>query len=176
MASTPLTSECSPADTLLGRAGTLPDSPTRPFIPRQKLKRPSSPLARAGRRPCRHAGWIRGRASGADHIGGGPKQRTGGLRAIFLRQRRQLAFLLNRPIRPLPSRRQLCRSHPARREAGGASRSATDKIRDGREPQDRQGARSCGTPVDYAARRRGHRISAGYGSLWHYPESTQLAG
>jgi putative ABC transport system substrate-binding protein len=31
----------------------------------------------------------------------------------------------------------------------------SDKIRDGREPQDRQGARSCGTPIDNAARRRG---------------------
>ena len=40
----------------------------------------------------------------------------------------------------LSSCRLLCRSHPTRREAGGASRPAADKIRDGPEPQDRQGA------------------------------------
>jgi putative ABC transport system substrate-binding protein len=69
--------------------------------------------------------------------------------------------------RHLSSRRQLCRSHSTRREAGRSSGAVSDKIRDGREPQDRQGARSCGTPVDHAARRRGHRISAGYDSYWH---------
>src|SRR5215471_15781306 len=56
------------------------------------------------------------------------------------------------------SRRHLCRSHPARREAGGASRPVADKIRDGREPQDRHGARSCHTPIDHAARHRGDRM------------------
>ena len=39
------------------------------------------------------------------------------------------------------------------------SRAITDKIRDGREPQDRQGARAHDTPVDHAARRRGDRVS-----------------
>jgi putative ABC transport system substrate-binding protein len=37
------------------------------------------PCARAGRRPCRHPGCIHGHASRSNHIGGGPKQRTGGL-------------------------------------------------------------------------------------------------
>jgi putative ABC transport system substrate-binding protein len=37
---------------------------------------------RAGRRPCRHVGCIRDGASRADNIGGGPKQRTGGLYRI----------------------------------------------------------------------------------------------
>jgi putative ABC transport system substrate-binding protein len=37
------------------------------------------PWARAGRRPCRHNGCILDRASRGDHIGGGQKQRTGGL-------------------------------------------------------------------------------------------------
>jgi hypothetical protein len=60
--------------------------------------------------------------------------------------------------RHLSSCRLLCRSHPTRREAGGASRPAADKIRDGPEPQDRQGARSCRTPIDTGARRRGDRI------------------
>jgi putative ABC transport system substrate-binding protein len=35
-----------------------------------------------GGRPCCHRGCIHGRASSADHIGGGPKQRTGGLSPI----------------------------------------------------------------------------------------------
>ena len=34
---------------------------------------------RAWRRPCRHTGCIHDPASSADHIGGGPKQRTGSL-------------------------------------------------------------------------------------------------
>ena len=40
------------------------------------------PWARAGRRPCRQFGCMDGPASRVDHIGGGPKQRTGGLYAI----------------------------------------------------------------------------------------------
>jgi hypothetical protein len=51
------------------------------------------PWTRGGRRPCRHAGCIHGRASRVDHIGGGPKQGTSGLFAIPLCQRRRLALL-----------------------------------------------------------------------------------
>ena len=75
--------------------------------------------------------------------------------------------LLSYGVDQVSSRRLLCRSHSARREACGATGSAADKIRDGREPQDRQGARPCHTPVDHAARRRSHRITAGYVGLWH---------
>ena len=39
-------------------------------------------------------------------------------------------------------RRGLCGSHPARREAGRSSGAVPDQVRDGREPQDRQRARS----------------------------------
>jgi putative ABC transport system substrate-binding protein len=49
-------------------------------------------------------------------------------------------------------RRHVCRSHPARREAGRSPGAVSDKIRDGREPQDRHGARACHTPIDSAAR------------------------
>jgi hypothetical protein len=42
-------------------------------------RRLADPWARAGRRPSRHAECIHDRASRVDHIGGGPKQRTGGL-------------------------------------------------------------------------------------------------
>jgi hypothetical protein len=44
---------------------------------------------------------------------------------------------------------------------------AAEKIRNGPEPQDRQDARPCRTPVDSAARRQRHRITAGYVGLWH---------
>jgi hypothetical protein len=77
--------------------------------------------------------------------------------AIWLCQSRRFALLRSRPW----SCRHLRRSHSARREAGGGARSAGDKIRDGREPQDRHGARSCDTPVDSAARGRGDRVARG---------------
>src|SRR6516162_11789042 len=46
----------------------------------------------------------------------------------FFYQRGRLALLRSRPGRHLASRRDLRRSHSARREAGGATRSAADKI------------------------------------------------
>ena len=49
--------------------------------------------------------------------------------------------------------RLLCRSHPARREAGRSPGAVADQVRDGREPQDRHGARPCHSAVDSAARR-----------------------
>ena len=57
-------------------------------------------------------------------------------------QRRRFALLRTRPSGQLSSRRHLCRSHSARREAGRSPGAVPDQIRDGREPQDRQGARS----------------------------------
>jgi putative ABC transport system substrate-binding protein len=64
-----------------------------------------------GRRPCRHAGWIHDGASCAAHNGSGPKQRTGGLCANHLCQRRRFALLRSRYGRHLSSCRLLCRSH-----------------------------------------------------------------
>src|SRR5262249_38752819 len=63
-----------------------------------------------------------------------------------------------RPGRPLSSCRLLYRSHSARRKAGRSTGAVSDQVRDGREPQDRQGARPCRTPIDSPARRRGHRM------------------
>src|SRR5215468_2191726 len=49
--------------------------------------------------------------------------------------------------------------HPdARREAGRSAGAVSGQIRDGPEPQDRQGARSCRAALDPAARRRADRI------------------
>src|SRR6516165_610570 len=56
-------------------------------------------------------------------------------------------------------RRLLCRSHSTRREAGRSPGAVSDQVRDGREQQDRQGARACGAAVDPAARRRGDRVA-----------------
>jgi hypothetical protein len=44
----------------------------------QRRRGEAQRLGSAGRRPCPPAGSIQGRASRADHIGGGPEQRTGG--------------------------------------------------------------------------------------------------
>jgi putative tryptophan/tyrosine transport system substrate-binding protein len=96
---------------------------------------------------------VRERPSRAGHIGGGPKQRTGGLFGILLCQRRRFTLIWNRPGRQLASRRRLCRSHPARREAGRSAGAVSHKIRDGRKSEDRQGARACRAPIDPAARR-----------------------
>src|SRR5262249_23698906 len=68
------------------------------------------------------------------------------------------ALLRNRLARHLASRCLLCRSHSSRREAGRSPGAVADKIRDGREPQDRRGARPCDTPIDNAARGRGDRM------------------
>src|SRR5262249_8042204 len=46
--------------------------------------------------------------------------------------------------------RLLCRSHSTRREAGRSPGAVSDRIRDGREPQDRHGAWPCHTPIDNA--------------------------
>ena len=46
-------------------------------------------------------------------------------------------------------------SHSARREAGRSPGAVFDKIRDGSEPQGREGALAHGATIDSAARRRG---------------------
>ena len=56
--------------------------------------------------------------------------------------RRRFALLRSRRGRHLVSRRHLCQSHSARREARRSPGAVSDKIRDGREPKGRHGARS----------------------------------
>jgi putative ABC transport system substrate-binding protein len=51
------------------------------------------PWARAGRQPCRHAGFLHDRASRVYHIGGSPGQRPGGLCGCSICQKRRLALL-----------------------------------------------------------------------------------
>jgi putative tryptophan/tyrosine transport system substrate-binding protein len=57
-----------------------------------------------------------------------------------------------RSDRHLSSRRPLCRSHSTRREAGRSPGAVSDQVRDGPEPQDRQGARPYGAAIDFASR------------------------
>jgi ABC transporter substrate binding protein len=73
-------------------------------------------------------------------------------------QRGRFTLLRNRLGRLLSSRRHLCRSHSARREAGRSPGAVSGEIRDGRQPQDRQGAWTDGAAIDLAARRRGDRM------------------
>jgi putative ABC transport system substrate-binding protein len=47
----------------------------------------------------------------------------------------------------------LCGSHSAGRDAGRSPCAVSDQVRDGREPQDRQGARPYGAAIDLASRR-----------------------
>jgi len=84
---------------------------------------------------------------------------TGGILPIYLCQRRRVAILRSRSGRHLSSRRRLCRSHSARREAGRSPGAVSDQIRDGRKPQDRQGTGPHGAAIDRAARRGGDRIA-----------------
>src|SRR5262249_21759416 len=113
----------------------------------------------AGRWPCRLVGCINVYASRAAHIGCGPKQRTSGLLGICLCQRRRFALLRSRPVRQLPSRHYLCRSHSTRREAGRSPGAVSGEIRDGRESQDRQGARPRSASDAARPRRRGDRMT-----------------
>ena len=51
-----------------------------------------------------------------------------------------------------------------------------DQVRDGPEPQDRQGARPGRTPIDSAARRRGDRVGGGAGHCCIAVEVRSCAG
>jgi putative ABC transport system substrate-binding protein len=63
-----------------------------------------------------------------DHMGGGSEQRTCGLWVLLQCQRRRSALLRTRPGRHLSSRRHLCRSHSARREAGRSPGAVADQV------------------------------------------------
>jgi len=64
------------------------------------------------------------------------------------------------------SRRHLCRSHSARRETGRSTGAVSGEIRDGREPQDREGTRPHCAAVHSASCRRGYRIA---GRAYRFP-------
>jgi putative ABC transport system substrate-binding protein len=66
--------------------------------------------------------------------------------------------LWNQPRRHISPGRHLCRKDPQRRQAGRSAGRATDQIRAGRQPENRQSARSDDPAHGVAARRRGHRM------------------
>src|SRR5262249_25250531 len=108
------------------------------------------------------------------HTGSCAKQRTSGLLPIYLCQKGRIIFLRNRPGRQLSSRRHLCGSHLARRQAGRTPGAVSKQVRDGPEPQDRQGAWPHSTPIDFASRRLGDRMKrrefiAGLGAAAVWP-------
>jgi hypothetical protein len=88
--------------------------------------------------------------------------------------RRRSALLRTRPSRHPSSCRLLCRSHSARGEAERSPGAVSDEIRDGREPQDRQGARPNGAAIHFAARRRGDRVG-GVAQLRHQQKTPWCA-
>jgi len=91
-----------------------------------------------------------------------------------IRHRRRFAPLRSRPARHLSSRRHLCRSHSARREAGRSPGAASNEIRDGRKPGGRHGARPCCTPIDSGARGPGDRsVGCGRGGLLSFEKADE---
>src|SRR5262249_34895808 len=67
-------------------------------------------------------------------------------------------LLWARSDRPVPTRGRLRRPHPQGREARRASGAGADQIRDGHQPQDRQGSRPRTSTVAACPRRRGDRM------------------
>src|SRR5215831_3154014 len=60
----------------------------------------------------------------------------------------------------MPPRGRLCRSHPQGREAGRPACASAGEIRNGDQPQDRQGARPRSAGHCACSRRRGDRMTA----------------
>ena len=67
-------------------------------------------------------------------------------------------------VDPVPSSGRLRRSCPQGRETGRPAGAVCDQVRDGDQPQDRQGARARRAAVRACARRRGNRIRLVNGS------------
>ena len=80
-------------------------------------------------------------SSRSDHHAGGPAQAARGLQRTLLRRRRRPDLLWARLHRPVPAGRWLRRPHPQGREARRPAGADADQVRDGDQPQDRQGAR-----------------------------------
>jgi hypothetical protein len=129
----------------------------RPFIATQRSKRPSSPMAasrEAALPSCRM--YLRSRIVRQSYR---RRPETAYRRSIghLALPERRLALLRSRWGRHLSSRRHLCRSHSARRQAGRSSGAVSGEIRDGAEPQDRKGTRSHHSAEPARSRRRGDR-------------------
>ena len=97
-------------------------------------------------------------SSRTDHRAGGPAPTARGLPLPLLRHRRRPDLLWARSDRPVPARGRLRRPHPQGREARRPSGAGADQVRDGDQPQDRQGARPRRAADAARPRRRGDRM------------------
>ena len=112
------------------------------------------PWVRAARRACRHAGYVHKLASRADRIGGGPKQRTGGLCANFLaRDGGLLSYGVDRVDIWRRAASYVDRILRGARP-GDLPVQFPTKFEMVLEPKDRQGAWPDGAAIDLAACRR----------------------
>ncbi len=77
-----------------------------------------------------------------------PLQAAGDLSLSLLSRRRRPPFLWSRHARAVAARRRICRSHPQGREAGRHACAGADKVRAGRQREDREVARYRHPRVD----------------------------
>ena len=79
--------------------------------------------------------------------------------ARFFHQRWRPHLLWGRSDRSAPPRGGLCRSHPQGREAGRLSGAGADQVRNGAQPQGREGVRPRRSSNATRSRRRGDRMN-----------------
>src|SRR5206468_9730365 len=101
---------------------------------------------------------VGGDSSRTDHYAGDTAQTARGLLRTPLCRRRRIDLVWGEFRRPIPASSRLRRSHPQGREAGRPAGAGADQVRNGAQPQDRQGARARRAAVRARPRRRGDRM------------------
>src|SRR6266852_227100 len=109
-------------------------------------------------RPHRSARCLHRRSSREDRHTRRAPARAGCLRLPLLYRRGRPDVLRCGQRRHISARRFLCRSHPERRETGGASGTGAHKVPTDHQPPGRQDAWPDNSRVVPAARRRGNRM------------------
>src|SRR5439155_18149426 len=102
---------------------------------------------------------VGGDSSRSDHYADCTAQTARGLLRTPLCRRRRIDLVWGESRRPIPASSRLRRSHPQGREAGRPAGAGADQIRNGAQPQDRQGARPRRACERAGARRRGDRMT-----------------
>src|SRR6266700_4088053 len=101
---------------------------------------------------------VGGDSSRTDHHAGGTAQTARGLLRTPLCRRRRIDLVWGEFRRPIPASSRLRRSHPQGREAGRPAGAGANQVRNGAQPQDRQGARPRRAARSARARRRSDRM------------------